>query len=204
MATHGGRIARLSHFLHKNLLWLLLGSYALAAAWPGPGLKARGVSVGQVAFFHEQINLSLPVLTLASLLLNAGLGVQVAQLRGLALPPGGAAGRAGRQPADPDRLHPRRVAGDGRLAQRRRGAEHPRRAGPGRLDADRRLVDGLVAERRRRPGAEPRPGARLDPAQPADDAAGAARRRLHGHAATTPRTCTSWRPAGTGRSWPSA
>src|SRR4051812_17284469 len=87
MATRGGRIGRLSHFLHKNLLWLLLGSYALAAAWPGPGLKARGVSVGQVAFFHEQITLSLPVLTLASLLLNAGLGVRVAQLRGLARRP---------------------------------------------------------------------------------------------------------------------
>src|SRR4051794_12802009 len=87
MATHGGRVARLSPFLPKNLLWLLLGSYALAAAWPGPGLKARGVSVGQVDFFHEQVNLSLPVLTLASLLLNAGLGVRVAQLRGLARRP---------------------------------------------------------------------------------------------------------------------
>src|SRR3954452_20159135 len=87
METHGGRVERLSHFLHRNLLWLLLGSYALAAAWPGPGLKARGVSVGEVALFHEQVNLSLPVLTLASLLLNAGLGVQVSQLRGLARRP---------------------------------------------------------------------------------------------------------------------
>jgi BASS family bile acid:Na+ symporter len=84
---HGGRVERLSHFLHKHLLWLLLGSYAVAAAWPGPGLKARSVSVGQVALFHEQVNLSLPVLMLALLLLNAGLGVQVIQLRGLARRP---------------------------------------------------------------------------------------------------------------------
>jgi hypothetical protein len=87
METHGGRVERLSHFLHKNLLWLLLGSYAVAAAWPEPGLKARNVSVGEVAFFHEQVDLSLPVLTLAALLLNAGLGVRVSQLRGLARRP---------------------------------------------------------------------------------------------------------------------
>src|SRR3954463_3207114 len=87
MDTHAGRVEGLSHFLHKNLLWLLLGSYAVAAAWPGPGLQARNVSVGQVTLFHEQVNLSLPVLTLASLLLNAGLGVQVSQLQGLARRP---------------------------------------------------------------------------------------------------------------------
>jgi BASS family bile acid:Na+ symporter len=87
MGTHGGRVERLSHFLHQNLLWLLPGSYAVAAAWPGPGLKARSISVGEVALFHEQLNLSLPVLTLAALLLNAGLGVRVDQLRGLARRP---------------------------------------------------------------------------------------------------------------------
>ena len=86
METHGGQVEKLSHFLHKNLLWLLLGSYAVAAAWPEPGLKARSVSVGEVALFHERVNLSLPVLTLAALLLNAGLGVQVSQLRGLRRP----------------------------------------------------------------------------------------------------------------------
>ena len=59
------RIAKLAEFSHENLLWLLLGSYAVAAAWPGPGLKARGLSVGQVTLLHEPVNLSLPVLTLA-------------------------------------------------------------------------------------------------------------------------------------------
>ena len=87
METHGGRIAKVSHFLHEHLLWLLWARTPSAAVWPGPGLKARGVSVGEVTLFHEQVNLSLPVLTLASLLLNAGLGVQVSQLRGLARRP---------------------------------------------------------------------------------------------------------------------
>ena len=87
METQSGQVKRLSRFLHKNLLWLLLGSYAVAAAWPEPGLKARSVSVGEVALFHERVKLSLPVLTLATLLLNAGLGVQVSQLWGLARRP---------------------------------------------------------------------------------------------------------------------
>jgi BASS family bile acid:Na+ symporter len=87
METHAGRVERLSHLLRRNLLWLLLGSYGVAAAGPGPELKARSVSVGEVALFREQVNLSLPVLTPASLLLNAGLGVQVSHLRGLARRP---------------------------------------------------------------------------------------------------------------------
>src|SRR4051812_13941805 len=87
IAMSAGPVEKLSHFVHENLLWLLLGSYAVAAAWPGPGLRARSVSVGEFALFHEQINLSLPVLSLAALLLNAGLGVRVVQLRGLARRP---------------------------------------------------------------------------------------------------------------------
>jgi hypothetical protein len=83
MGTHAGRVERLSHFVHGNLLWLLPGSYTVAADWPGPEPKARSVSVGEVALFREQVNLSLPVLTPASLLLNAGLGVRVSQLWGL-------------------------------------------------------------------------------------------------------------------------
>jgi BASS family bile acid:Na+ symporter len=80
MERHADRVRTLSHFLHKNLLWLLLGSYVLAAVWPEPGLKSRNLSVGQATFAHEHVNLSLPLLTLAALLFNAGLGVPVARL----------------------------------------------------------------------------------------------------------------------------
>ena len=82
METHGGQVERLSHFLHKNLLWLLLGSYAVAAVWPEPGLGSAASRSGGRPF-HERVNLSLPVLMLAALLFNAGLGVEISQLRGL-------------------------------------------------------------------------------------------------------------------------
>jgi hypothetical protein len=71
----------------SNLPWLVLGSYAVAAAWPVPGPEARSVSVGEVALFHERVDPSLPVPTPASLLLNAGLGVQVCRPRRLARRP---------------------------------------------------------------------------------------------------------------------
>jgi BASS family bile acid:Na+ symporter len=76
-------VDRLYHFIHRYFIWLLLGSYAVAALWPGPGLAARAVSFGQVTFFGETAKLTPPVLMLAFLLLNAGLGVQTGQLKNL-------------------------------------------------------------------------------------------------------------------------
>jgi BASS family bile acid:Na+ symporter len=91
-----GRVARTAHFLHKNLIGLLLGSYAVAAVWPGPGLAVRGVSLGEFLLGNERVKLSVPVLMLAALLFNAGLGVPLARLRGLARRPAGLlAGLAG-------------------------------------------------------------------------------------------------------------
>jgi hypothetical protein len=49
METHARRVGRLSDFLHENLPRLLLGSYAVAVAWPWPGREARSVSVEEVA-----------------------------------------------------------------------------------------------------------------------------------------------------------
>ena len=152
MKTHGGRVEWLSHVLHSNLLWLLLGSYALAAAWPRPGLAAPGIAFGEVAIVQERVKVSLPLILLAALLVNAGLGSRVSQLRGLARAVG-TAGGARRERAGADRVHLRAVDRDGRLAQPRRGAEHPGGARAGRRDAHRRVVDGLGAERRRRPRA---------------------------------------------------
>ncbi len=79
---------RVSHFVHGYFLGLLLATYALAAAWPGPGLALRGVSLGRVALAGEAMPLTLPALMLGFLLLNAGLGVKAAELRGLARRPG--------------------------------------------------------------------------------------------------------------------
>src|SRR6516225_10156298 len=83
MDNHGHRLARFSHFLHRCFIWFLLGSYVVAAVAPQAGLTIKNVSLGQLVLFGESIRVSLPMLLLALLLLNAGLGVQTAQLRHL-------------------------------------------------------------------------------------------------------------------------
>ncbi len=89
MEERAGIIERIAHRLHANLLWLLLGSYALAAVFPGLGLAARSVSLGEIPLIHDRLNVTLPVALLAALLLNAGLGVRVSQLGGVARRPAG-------------------------------------------------------------------------------------------------------------------
>jgi BASS family bile acid:Na+ symporter len=88
MSEHPGPIAALSHFLHRHFLWLLLGAYAAAAIVPGPGLWLKDLTL-PVRFFGEQGRVTLSMLLLAVLLLNAGLGADVGRprelLRGLPL-----------------------------------------------------------------------------------------------------------------------
>jgi BASS family bile acid:Na+ symporter len=86
MEDHRTWTAAASHMIHEHFFWLLIGSYAVAALWPGPGLAIRSVSLGEVHAFGS-MNLSLPVLMLAALLFNAGLGVQASRLRNLARKP---------------------------------------------------------------------------------------------------------------------
>jgi len=77
------RLAALSHLVHDHFIWLLLGSYALAAVWPDLGLAIRNISFGEVTVFREKTKFTLPVVMLAFLLLNAGLGVQARELKNL-------------------------------------------------------------------------------------------------------------------------
>src|ERR1700687_3018580 len=96
MEQHKNLVVSLSHFIHENFLCFLLGSYAVAAAWPTLGVSIRDVSFGTIALFRETTTVSLPMVMLALLLLNAGLGVQTAQLKNLVRsPPVLAAGLAG-------------------------------------------------------------------------------------------------------------
>src|SRR5262249_30432396 len=81
------RVARAAEFVHHYFLWFVGGSYLLSAFVPGPGLWLRGQSFGEVEVFGERAALSLPALLLALLLVNAGLGVRAARLRGLAREP---------------------------------------------------------------------------------------------------------------------
>ena len=43
MDVAGNRVGRIAGFIHHNLLWVLIGSYALAAVLPGPGLWLEAI-----------------------------------------------------------------------------------------------------------------------------------------------------------------
>jgi BASS family bile acid:Na+ symporter len=81
MDDHKGWVRSLSHFLHEHFLWFLIGSYALAAVFPSFGLEIRDVAFRD--FLGEETTLTLPMLMLALLLVNAGLGVRTSELRNL-------------------------------------------------------------------------------------------------------------------------
>jgi BASS family bile acid:Na+ symporter len=74
--------------LHDHFFAFLLASYALAAAWPGPGLALRAVGLGTLRLGGESMHLTPPAVLLGLLLLNAGLGVRLGDLKGLARRPG--------------------------------------------------------------------------------------------------------------------
>jgi BASS family bile acid:Na+ symporter len=61
----------------------LIGSYVVAAVWPAPGLWMRDQAFGSITLVHESTKVSLPLLMLAAILFNAGLGMSLSQLRTL-------------------------------------------------------------------------------------------------------------------------
>ncbi|HEY2838076.1 MAG TPA: bile acid:sodium symporter [Pirellulales bacterium] len=69
-----------SHFIHRRFIWLLIASYFLAAFAPAFGLWIRSASL---------FGVHLPLLMLGFLLFNAGMGVELAELRRLRHEPGG-------------------------------------------------------------------------------------------------------------------
>lgn len=73
----------LSQFIHHHLLWFLISAYALSAIFPAAGLWIRNVSLGDVHIFETQMHVSLLLLLLATLMFNAGLGVQTSHVRSL-------------------------------------------------------------------------------------------------------------------------
>src|SRR5579864_9280718 len=71
---------RLSRFVHRHFLLLLLTAYAVAAVAPRVGVAATRLMVGHIVFLHEPVPVTLPKLLLAGLLLSAGLGVEISEL----------------------------------------------------------------------------------------------------------------------------
>jgi BASS family bile acid:Na+ symporter len=66
--------------IHDKLVWILLGTYALAVVVPGPGLAVRNVSAGVVRAGHTSVQLSGPTLLLELLLFNASIGVNTREV----------------------------------------------------------------------------------------------------------------------------
>ena len=79
-----GRFASFSAWVHRNLLWLLVASYALAALLPGPGRAIRGLSLTRAT--GDEV--TAPMLLLALLLFCASAVVRWSQLRELMQRPG--------------------------------------------------------------------------------------------------------------------
>jgi BASS family bile acid:Na+ symporter len=73
-------LARLLQKAQKNLLWMMLGCYVLGVVVPEPGVLLRHVSLG-LRVGERGWDMSAPPLLLAFLLFNAGLGVNLRDLR---------------------------------------------------------------------------------------------------------------------------
>lgn len=80
MAGRNGFFGRTQGFLHRHFLWLLAGSYLLAAVCPWPGAAIRHTAVLDAGAAGV---ISLPMLLLALLLFNAGLAADATDLAGV-------------------------------------------------------------------------------------------------------------------------
>ena len=68
------------HLTHRYFIWMIILSYIAAAVMPGFGSWIRKVSFGGAGIMPNTPVASLPVLMLAALLFNAGLGVKTEEL----------------------------------------------------------------------------------------------------------------------------
>jgi len=72
------------HFLHKYFLWLLLLGYAMAVIAPGTGLFLHDLSISRITISQSNfLNITPSLMMLALLLLNAGLGIKVQEIKNL-------------------------------------------------------------------------------------------------------------------------
>ena len=76
-------VEALVQVIHRYFIWATIGAYVLAAIAPNLGLWIRNIELGSITLLQNQVMLSVPLLLLASLLFNAGLGVKVRELRQL-------------------------------------------------------------------------------------------------------------------------
>jgi len=67
-------------FFHCYFIWILVFSYVIAGVMPELGLWIRNIGFGRATTQQSSLAISLPMLMLAVLLFNAGLGVKTAEL----------------------------------------------------------------------------------------------------------------------------
>jgi len=80
-------IETVAHMFHRYFIWIIIGSYFMAALLPEFGIWIREVKLGSITLRHEQVELSLPPLMLSLLLFNAGLGIRTEEFKRLASRP---------------------------------------------------------------------------------------------------------------------
>ncbi len=73
-------VAAVNGILHRYFIWIVLGSYLIAAVRPGFGLWIRSADLAEMVAAPVIYPLRLPQLMLAALLINAGLGVRIRTL----------------------------------------------------------------------------------------------------------------------------
>jgi BASS family bile acid:Na+ symporter len=76
------RRAATSGFLHRNFLWLLVASYALAGVAPAGGCWLSGLAETSDVFGHS-VRVSVPAAMLGGLVFAAGFAVKGEHLRGV-------------------------------------------------------------------------------------------------------------------------
>src|SRR5690242_15420764 len=75
------RLSQFQHFVHRRLFWLLLCCYVLAAGFPQGGEVLRNIQFGVLPGTGGSIRLTLPIVLLSLLLINAGLGARTEELQ---------------------------------------------------------------------------------------------------------------------------
>jgi bile acid:Na+ symporter, BASS family len=81
------RTAIILRFIHRHFIWMIVSSYIIAAVMPRFGLWIRNVNFGGAGILQSKLVFSLPLLMLATLLFNAGLGAKTEELTRLVQKP---------------------------------------------------------------------------------------------------------------------
>ena len=81
------RTAVILRFIHRHFIWMIVSSYIIAAMMPEFGLWIRNVNFGGAGILQSKLVFSFPLLMLATLLFNAGLGAKTEELTRLVQKP---------------------------------------------------------------------------------------------------------------------